>query len=67
MMPWQFHRAKGWDVSKKIQNGETDIALNENTARAETSEKFTISNAEMTGLASLRRSKSASLIENEVI
>merc|ERR1711915_833364 len=49
----------GWDASKNVQNGESDLPLQVNTDGSN-SEKFSITSASITGLGSITRSKSAS-------
>ena len=50
-------RNLGWDESKKAQNGEATLPMHEESG---TNESFQVTSASITGLDSLRRSKSAS-------
>ncbi|XP_071545490.1 uncharacterized protein [Panulirus ornatus] len=47
-----------WDVSKRVQNGLSDLPFQVDSD-GKSSERFSIKNAKITGLGSLRRSKSA--------
>ncbi|XP_042856645.1 uncharacterized protein LOC122243217 [Penaeus japonicus] len=51
--------ALGWCGSKNVQNGESNLPFEVNTDGS-SSENFSITKANVTGLCSLRRSKSAS-------
>ncbi|KAK8391320.1 hypothetical protein O3P69_017139 [Scylla paramamosain] len=50
----------GWNVSKNVQNGETNLPMHNDT-NSVTNEVVDVINAFITGLDSLRRSKKASL------
>merc|ERR1712212_92057 len=57
----------GWCSSKRVQNGESTLPFDVNSGAAESSETFSITSATVTGLCSLRRSKSASFNSDETV
>merc|ERR1711962_329722 len=50
---------RGWCTSKRVQNGESTIPFDVNNGGASSSETFRITNAKVTGLCNIKRSKSA--------
>ena len=61
------NRNRGWCESKHVQNGDATIPFDVNNGGAESSETFEITSAKVTGLCSIRRSKSASFNADKVI
>merc|ERR1719348_2491482 len=51
---------RGWCSSKRVQNGESTIPFDVNNGGDSSSETFSITNAKVTGLCNIKRSKSAS-------
>ncbi|CAL4155370.1 unnamed protein product [Meganyctiphanes norvegica] len=51
---------RGWCTSKRVQNGESTIPFDVNNGGDSSSETFGITNARVTGLCNIKRSKSAS-------
>jgi len=58
---------RGWCSSKRVQNGESDIPFDVNNGAESSSETFAISNAKVTGLCNIKRSKSASFNEDKSV
>merc|ERR1712126_373858 len=58
---------RGWCESKHVQNGDATIPFDVNNGGAESSETFEITSAKVTGLCSIRRSKSASFNANKSV
>merc|ERR1712106_233499 len=50
----------GWCSSKRVQNGESEIPFDVNNGGDSSKESFGITNAKVTGLCNIKRSKSAS-------
>ncbi|KAK3877661.1 hypothetical protein Pcinc_017635 [Petrolisthes cinctipes] len=59
----------GWDTSKRVQNGNSDIPLDvvDSGTESTTSETFSITSSSITGLQTLRRSGRASLNTAETV
>merc|ERR1719508_47448 len=51
---------RGWCSSKRVQNGESSIPFDVNNGGDSSGETFSITNAKITGLCNIKRSKSAS-------
>merc|ERR1719187_2890669 len=51
---------RGWCTSKRVQNGESTIPFDVNNGGDSSAETFSITNAKVTGLCNIKRSKSAS-------
>merc|ERR1719369_348533 len=51
---------RDWCTSKRVQNGESTIPFDVNNGGDSSSETFSITNAKVTGLCNIKRSKSAS-------
>jgi len=51
---------RGWCSSKRVQNGESSIPFDVNNGGDSSGETFSITNAKVTGLCNIKRSKSAS-------
>merc|ERR1712212_951264 len=62
----QYMTNIGWCTSKRVQNGESTFPFDVNSD-AESSETFSITGATVTGLCSLRRSKSASFNSDQTV
>merc|ERR1711970_203972 len=51
---------RGWCTSKRVQNGESAIPFDVNNGGDSSEETFSITNAKVTGLCNIKRSKSGS-------
>ncbi|XP_018007430.1 uncharacterized protein LOC108665208 [Hyalella azteca] len=63
-------KALGWDVMKNIQNGGTqfNLQVSDSQSGSSTAKKtFNITNADMTGLGSLHRSKSGQFLNSNTV
>ncbi|CAL4063784.1 unnamed protein product [Meganyctiphanes norvegica] len=58
---------RGWCSSKRVQNGESEIPFDVNNGGDSSYETFGITNAKVTGLCNIRRSKSASFNTDESV
>jgi len=63
----QYMENIGWCDSKRVQNGESVLPFDVNSGGGESSETFSITTATVTGLCSLRRSKSASFNSDQTV
>ena len=59
-------RNRGWCSSKRVQNGESEIPFDVNNGGDSSYETFGITDAKVTGLCNIKRSKSASFDNDEV-
>ncbi|KAK4314837.1 hypothetical protein Pmani_013907 [Petrolisthes manimaculis] len=60
-------RALNWHMSKRVQNGNSEIPLDVNSGGANSAETFSISSATVSGLGSLRRSASGSFNSDKTV
>merc|ERR1712212_233872 len=58
---------RGWGSSKRVQNGESEIPFDVNNGGDSSYEPFGITDARVTGLCNIKRSKTASFNNDESV